>query len=444
MLPIVAIVGRPNVGKSALFNKLTGSQKSIVDNKSGVTRDRTYGICEWTNRQFWLIDTGGIDLGSKDSLIQKVKDQTMTAIEQASLIILVVDVKTGITPPDMEVAELLKKSEKKVMVAVNKCDGTGKTSADFYEFYNLGFENVYPISAIHGHNLGDMLDAIINEVGACVQNEDTQAISVAIIGRPNAGKSSLLNRILSEERMIVSDEAGTTRDAVDSVVNRNSKTYLFIDTAGIRRKSKVTEDVERYSNLRAQTAIDRSDICILIIDAKEGFAEQDSKIVGYAHNQGKGIIIAVNKWDLTEKESTTMKEFDVKLKCDLSFISYAPTVYISAKTGKRVENIFPMIDRIYSERTKRITTGKLNELLAYTTARVQPPSDRGKRLKLYYMTQISIKPPTFIIFVNKTELFHYSYKRYIENQIRDSFGFYGTPIVIFIRKRKKDLKGLNL
>lgn len=433
---LVAIVGRPNVGKSTLFNKITGKRMSIVDDTPGVTRDRIYGKAEWLNREFMLVDTGGIEPDNKDVILSQMRRQAQLAIDSADVIIFVTDIKTGMTASDQTVAQMLQKSGKPVVLCVNKCDSLGGTPPDVYEFYNLGLGDPIAVSSVHGHGTGDLLDAVFENMPQIESEEaDEDSVKVAIIGKPNAGKSSLVNKIAGEERMIVSDKAGTTRDAVDTEVERGEKKYLLIDTAGIRRKSKVNDNVEKYSVLRAYMAVDRSDVCVIMIDAAEGFTEQDSKIAGYAHEQGKASVIAVNKWDAIEKDGKTMQEFTKKLESDFSFMPYAPFVFISAKTGQRLDKLFELIDYTAEQNARRISTGRLNELLSYATARVQPPSDKGKRLKLYYMTQPSVKPPTFVCFCNNKELFHFSYQRYLENQIREAFGLDGTPIRLIIRER---------
>lgn len=436
MNDLIAIVGRPNVGKSTLFNKLTGQRIAIVEDTPGVTRDRIYGKAEWRNRPFRLVDTGGIEPDSKDILLSQMRAQAQLAIDSASVIIFVVDLTTGMTANDESVASMLLKSGKPVVLCVNKCDSVGAPPAELYEFYNLGLGEPIPVSSIHGHGTGDLLDAAFALLPPETEEEEDEAtIKVAVIGKPNAGKSSLVNRIAGEERVIVSDIAGTTRDATDTLVERDGEKYLLIDTAGIRRKSKVSDDIERYSVLRAYMAIDRADVCVIMIDANIGYTEQDSKVAGYAHDKGKACVIAVNKWDSIEKNDKTMNEFRAKLDVDFSFMSYAPYVFISALTGQRVDQLFEEIRRTAEQNARRITTGMLNDLLAYATARVQPPSDKGKRLKLYYMTQASTKPPTFVVFCNKKELFHYSYQRYIENQIREAFSLDRTPIRIVVRER---------
>ncbi len=434
---IVAVVGRPNVGKSTLFNRIVGKRMSIVDDTPGVTRDRIYAKAEWLGKEFMMIDTGGIEPDTKDIILSQMRVQAQLAIDKADVIILVTDVTAGVTANDADVASMLQKSGKPVVLCVNKCDTVGEVPPDFYEFYNLGLGDPIAVSSVHGHGTGDLLDAVFEKMPSeSPQDEYSEdAIKVAVIGKPNAGKSSLINKIAGEERMIVSDIAGTTRDAVDTVIERDGDEYVFIDTAGIRRKSKVNEQIEKYSVLRAYMAIDRADVCVIMIDANEGFTEQDSKVAGYAHEQGKASVIAINKWDTIEKDGKTMQEFTKKLEVDFSFMSYAPFVFISALTGQRIDKLFELIKYTSNQNAKRISTGTLNDMLAYATARVQPPSDKGKRLKLYYMTQASVKPPTFVIFCNNKELFHYSYQRYIENQIRESFGLDGTPIKIIIRER---------
>lgn len=434
---IVAVVGRPNVGKSTLFNRIVGKRMSIVDDTPGVTRDRIYAKAEWLGKEFMLVDTGGIEPDSKDVILSQMRMQAQLAIDKADVIIFVTDVTSGVTANDADVAAMLQKSGKPVVLCVNKCDGTGEVPPEFYEFYNLGLGDPIAVSSVHGHGTGDLLDAVFeNMPEENPQREYSEdAIKVAVIGKPNAGKSSLVNKIAGEQRMIVSNIAGTTRDAVDTVIERDGQEYVLIDTAGIRRKSKVNEQIEKYSVLRAYMAIDRADVCVIMIDATEGFTEQDSKVAGYAHEQGKASVIAINKWDAVEKDGKTMQEFTKKLEVDFSFMSYAPFVFISALTGQRVDKLFEQIKYTYSQNIRRISTGTLNDMLGYATARVQPPSDKGKRLKLYYMTQASAKPPTFVIFCNDKELFHYSYQRYIENQIRESFGLDGTPIKIIARER---------
>ena len=440
-LPVVAVVGRPNVGKSTLFNKLIGKRLSIVEDTPGVTRDRIYAKGEWRNRQFMLVDTGGIETSTEDVILKQMRQQAELAIERADVIILVTDVRCGVTADDSAVASMLQKSGKPVILAVNKCDTIGEPPMELYEFYNLGIGDPYPISAAHGHGTGDMLDALYEYLPEeDAEDDDEDNIKVAIIGKPNVAKSSLVNRIAGEERVIVSNVAGTTRDATDTVVENEEGTFTLIDTAGIRKKAKVTERIEHYSVLRAYMAVDRADVCLILIDAAEGFTEQDSKVAGYAHEQGKASIIVVNKWDLIEKDNKTMREYEDKLKNDFSFMSYAPFLFISAKTGQRVQKLFSLIREVYLQNNIRISTGMLNDVLAYATTRVQPPSDKGKRLKIYYITQASSKPPTFVIFVNRADLFHFSYQRYLENQIRSTFGLSGTPVRFVVRERAKDEK----
>ncbi|HOV40418.1 MAG TPA: ribosome biogenesis GTPase Der [Oscillospiraceae bacterium] len=440
-LPIVAVVGRPNVGKSTLFNKLIGKRLSIVEDTPGVTRDRIYSKCEWRNREFMLVDTGGIEPDSDDVILSQMRRQAEIAIEKADVIILVTDISAGVTANDFEVASMLMKSGKPIVLCVNKCDWIGEPPAELYEFYNLGLGDPFPVSAVHGHGTGDLLDEVFKHLPDEDESmDDSEYVKVAVIGKPNVGKSSLINRIAGEERVIVSDIAGTTRDAIDTAIENDKGKFIFIDTAGIRKKSKVLEEIERYSVLRAYMAVDRSDVCVIVIDAQVGFTEQDSKVAGYAHEQGKGCIVAVNKWDAVEKDDKTMNAFRKDLEEKFSFMSYVPFIFISAKTGQRIEKLFELIKYVNEQNSMRISTGMLNDVLAYATARVQPPSDKGKRLKIYYMTQPSTKPPTFVVFVNKAELFHFSYQRYIENQIRETFGLEGTPIRFIIRERGQDDK----
>lgn len=436
MLPILAIVGRPNVGKSTLFNKLTGKRLSIVEDTPGVTRDRIYSKCEWRNREFMIVDTGGIEPASEDIILAQMRRQAQVAIEKADVIVFLTDIRCGVTADDYEVASMLQKSGKPIILAVNKCDSIGDPPPEFYEFYNLGVGDPIAVSAQHGHGSGDLLDEVFKYFPEGETDEyDDEYIKVAVIGKPNVGKSSLINRIAGEERVIVSDIAGTTRDATDTVIENENGKYVFIDTAGIRRKSKITEKIEHYSVLRAYMAVDRSDVCVIVIDALVGFTDQDSKVAGYAHEQGKACIVAVNKWDAVEKDSNTMEEFTNDLKEKFSFMSYVPFIFISAKTGQRIDKLFPLINSVNSQNSMRITTGMLNDVLSYATTRVQPPSDKGRRLKIYYMTQASTKPPTFVVFVNRADLFHFSYQRYIENQIRQTFGLTGTPVRFVIRER---------
>ena len=434
--PVVAVVGRPNVGKSTLFNKLIGKRLSIVDDTPGVTRDRIYGDAEWLGKKFMLVDTGGIEPDNGDVILSGMRAQAQLAIDTASAIIFVTDMQSGVTAADSEIASMLQKSGKPVVLCVNKCDGIGEPPAEIYEFYNLGIGDPIPVSSVHGHGTGDLLDAVIGHIPESeFDDEDEDVINVAVIGKPNAGKSSLINKISGEERSIVSDIAGTTRDAIDTAVERDGVKYNFIDTAGLRRKSRVDDKIEKYSILRAQMAIERADVCVIMIDGKEGFTEQDSKVAGLALEQGKACIIAVNKWDAVEKDGRTMDGTRKSLMKDFSFMSYAPIIFISAKTGQRIDRLFELIKYVNEQNTMRISTGMLNDILADATARVQPPTDKGKRLKIYYMTQASTKPPTFVCFCNKAELFHFSYQRYLENQIRSPFGLEGTPVRFVIRER---------
>ena len=434
--PVVAIVGRPNVGKSLLFNKLTGKRTAIVEDTPGVTRDRLYGDCEWNGRTFSLVDTGGIEPGTDSEMLQFMRRQAEIAIETADVIIMVTDVTVGLTATDSEVAAMLQRSKKPVVLAVNKCDSVGPVNPDVYEFYALGLGDPIEVSAVHGHGTGDLLDACVEQFPPeDGEEEDEEIIKVAIIGKPNVGKSSLLNRILGEERVIVSDVAGTTRDAIDSYFENEWGKYCFIDTAGMRRRSKVDDAIERYSNLRTVSAIERADVCLILVDANEGVTEQDTKIAGLAHEAGKASIIVVNKWDAVEKDTGTMAKMTEEVRRDLSYMTYAPVVFISALTGQRVDKLFAQINAVANAAAMRITTGMLNNILEDATARVQPPSDKGRRLKIYYMTQASVKPPHFVIFCNDARLFHFSYQRYLENQIRAVFGMEGTPIRITIRQK---------
>jgi len=438
-LPVVAVVGRPNVGKSTLFNKLIGQRLSIVEDTPGVTRDRIYSKCEWRGRQFMLVDTGGIEPKEDDRMLTLMRQQAELAIDHADVIIFVTDVRSGVTANDYAVADMLMKSGKPIVLCVNKCDTLGETPMEVYEFYNLGLGDPFPVSSVHGHGSGDMLDEVMKYFPEKDEDEyGEEDIRVAVIGKPNAGKSSLINRIAGEERVIVSDMAGTTRDATDTIIDREEGRFVFIDTAGIRKKSKITEKIEHFSVLRAYMAVDRADVCVIMIDATTGFTEQDSKVAGYAHEQGKACIVAVNKWDAIEKNDKTMQEDRARLEEDFSFMSYVPFIFISAKTGQRVEKLFEMIKFVADQNSMRISTGMLNDVLAYATARVQPPSDKGRRLKIYYMTQASTKPPTFVMFVNRADLFHFSYQRYIENQIRTTFGLEGTPVRFIIRERNRN------
>ena len=432
--PIIAIVGRPNVGKSMLFNKIIGRRLSIVEDTPGVTRDRIYGESDWQGRKFTLIDTGGIEPRTDNQILAFMRSQAQIAIDNATVIVFLCDIKTGMTASDQEVASMLQRCGKPVILAVNKVD-QGR-SPDIYEFYNLGLGDPIAVSAVHGHGTGDLLDWCVAHFPVPSEQEDEgEVINVAIIGKPNVGKSSLVNHILGEQRVIVSNVAGTTRDAVDSEIDNKYGKYVFIDTAGIRRKSKVDERVEKFSVMRAQMAIERADVCIIMIDAREGVTEQDTKIAGLAHESGKASIVVVNKWDLVEKETGTMEKMRKEVMRDLSFMSYAPVLFISAKTGQRTDRIFELVNFVNDQSNMRITTGMLNDVLADAQARVQPPTDKGRRLKIYYMTQTGIKPPNFVIFCNSRELFHFSYQRYIENQIRAVFGLEGTPIRMVIRQK---------
>lgn len=436
-LPVVAIVGRPNVGKSTLFNRLIGQRLSIVDDTPGVTRDRIYSKCEWTGREFMLVDTGGIEPTSDDQILVQMRRQAQVAIDSASVIVLVTDIRCGVTASDYDVASMLLKCGKPIVLCVNKCDRPGNTDPDFYEFYNLGLGDPVEVSSVHGYGTGDLLDRIVENLPEAEEGEsEDDTVKVAVIGKPNVGKSSIINAVSGQERVIVTDIAGTTRDATDTLVENSYGRFTFIDTAGIRRKSKVYENIEHYSVLRSYMAVDRADVAVIVIDASVGFTEQDSKVAGYAHEQGKGCIVAVNKWDIVEKDTNTMNDFTKDLKQNLGFMDYVPFVFISAKTGQRLNKLFELINVVHENNSLRISTGKLNDILAYCTERVQPPSDKGKRLKIYYMTQPSSNPPTFVTFVNSIELFHFSYQRYLENQIREFFGgLEGTPIRFIARER---------
>lgn len=440
--PVVAIVGRPNVGKSTLFNKLIGARLSIVDDTPGVTRDRIYGDCEWLNHNFLLVDTGGIEPYSTDVILSQMRTQAEIAIETADVIILVTDLKCGVVASDIEVASMLQKSNKPIVLCVNKCDSIGAPDPEFYEFYNLGLGDPIAVSSVHGHGTGDLLDEVIKYFPEESEDEaeDEEVINVAVIGKPNVGKSSLINRISGTNRAIVSNIAGTTRDTTDTYIENKFGKFNFIDTAGLRRKSRVNDSIEKYSIIRARMAVERANVCVIMIDATEGFTEQDSKVAGIAIEQGKACIIAVNKWDAVEKDGNTMKEFREKLSVDFSFMSYAPFIFISAKTGIRIDKLYEMIVHVHSQNSMRISTGKLNEVLGIATARVQPLTDKGKRLKIYYMTQASTRPPTFVFFVNNSELFHFSYQRYLENQIREIFGLDGTPVRFIVRERNEGKK----
>ena len=434
--PVIAIVGRPNVGKSTLFNKLVGERISIVDDTPGVTRDRIYGKVEWLDKTADIIDTGGIEPYSDDIILKQMRRQAELAIDAADVIILVTDLKSGLVTTDIEVATMLQKSGRPVVLCVNKCDRIGEPDPGFYEFYNLGLGDPIQVSSVHGHGTGDLLEAVFSHIpDSAWDDNDVEVINVAVIGKPNVGKSSLINRITGEERCIVSNIAGTTRDSIDTTVENEYGIFNFTDTAGMRRKNKVDDAIEKYSIIRAKMAIERSDVCVIMIDATEGFTEQDSKVAGLAHEAGKACIIAVNKWDAIEKDGTTMSSYKKDLEKDFSFMSYAPMIFISAKTGQRLDKLFEMIKAVANANSMRIKTGALNDILAQATARVQPPTDKGRRLKIFYMTQASTKPPTFVCFVNSAQLFHFSYQRYLENRIRDTFGLEGTPIRFVIRER---------
>ena len=434
--PIVAIVGRPNVGKSMLFNKLIGKRVSIVEDTPGVTRDRIYGETDWNGRKFTLIDTGGIEPRTDSEILSFMREQAEIAVSHADVIVFLTDIKTGLTASDQEVASMLLRSGKPIVLAVNKMDSVGAVDPDYYEFYNLGLGDPIAVSAVHGHGTGDLLDECVKYFPPeGEEEEDDDRIQVAIIGKPNVGKSSLTNKILGQQRTIVSDMAGTTRDAIDSYFENETGKYVFIDTAGMRKKAKVDEAIERYSVLRAQMAIERSDVCLILIDATEGVTEQDTKVAGLAHEAGKACIIVVNKWDLVEKDGKTMDRMREDVRRDLSYMAYAPILFISAATGQRVDRLFELIQYVNNQASTRITTGMLNSVLADAQTRVQPPTDKGRRLKIYYMTQVGIKPPHFVIFCNDARLFHFSYQRYIENCIRNTFGLEGTPIKITIRQK---------
>ena len=441
MKPLVAIVGRPNVGKSMLFNKLCGQRLSIVEDTPGVTRDRIYAPCEWRSRVFDLVDTGGIEPGTDDQILSFMREQAEIAIQNATVIVFVCDVKTGMTAADQEVANMLLRSGKPVVLAVNKADQVGRENPDIYEFYNLGLGDPIAVSAVHGHGTGDLLDACFEYFPPeQEEEEEDDTIKVAVIGKPNVGKSSLVNRILGEERVIVSDVAGTTRDAVDSYFENERGKYCFIDTAGMRKKSRVDDRIEKFSVLRSTMAIERCDVCLILIDAQEGVTEQDTKVAGLAHEAGKACVIVVNKWDAIEKDGRTMDKMRQEVMRDLSYMTYAPIVFISALTGQRVDRLFDLINYVNDQAATRISTGMLNSLLADATARVQPPTDKGRRLKIYYMTQVGVRPPHFVCFCNDARLFHFSYQRYLENQLRSTFGLEGTPVRLTIRQ-KEDKEG---
>lgn len=435
--PIVAIVGRPNVGKSTIFNMLAGSRISIVDDTPGVTRDRIFADADWLDRNFTIIDTGGIETDTDDNMINRIREQAEIAIETANVILFVCDVKSGLTDADKSVADILRRADKPVVLCINKVDSFEKYESYVYEFYSLGIGDPHPISALGKLGLGEMLDELISHFPEkSIKEEEDETPRIAIVGRPNSGKSSLINKLTGEDRAIVSNAAGTTRDAIDSKIRRNKKDYIFVDTAGLRKKSKVKDQIERYSVIRAVSAVERCDICVLLIDATTGVTEQDAKIAGIAHERGKGIIIAVNKWDLIEKNNSTIKEFEGDIKRTLNFIPYAPILFVSVLTGQRIEKMFPLIESIINNRAMRIQTGVLNEIITEALAMHQPPSDKGKRLKVFYVTQVSIKPPSFAVFVNKKDLMHFTYLRYLENKIREAFGFAGTRLQFFVREKK--------
>ena len=438
--PIIAIVGRPNVGKSTLFNKLIGERRSIVEDTPGVTRDRIYGETEWRGKKLTVIDTGGIEPKADDIILSQMRVQAQLAIDTADVIIFMCDVRTGLTASDRDIAIMLKKSGKPIVPCINKCDRVGQPPMEFYEFYELGFDQEpIGVSSIHGSGSGDLLDACIDALGEW-QEEETEddSIHVAVIGKPNAGKSSIINKLIGENRLIVSNIAGTTRDAVDTQLENDLGSFTFIDTAGIRRQSKINDRIEHFSVLRAHMAVERAEVCLLLIDAETGITEQDEKIAGIAHEAGKAVIIVVNKWDLIEKDNSTVNEFNAKIRVALAYMPYAPIVYVSAKTGQRVRDLFERIKFVHNQALLRVSTGVLNDVLGQAMIRVQPPSDKGRRLKIYYMTQISVAPPTFVIFCNSVELFHFSYQRFIENCLRETFGFHGTPIKIIIRQKGDD------
>ncbi len=435
--PIVAIVGRPNVGKSTLFNKLIGERRSIVEDTPGVTRDRIYGETEWCAKKLVVIDTGGIEPKADDIILKQMRFQAEVAIESADVIIFMCDVRTGLTADDRDIAVMLQKSGKPIIPCINKCDSVGALPFEFYEFYELGFDcEPIAVSSVHGSGTGDLLDAVIEKIPADLgEDEEDDSIKVAVIGKPNAGKSSIINKIIGQNRLIVSDIAGTTRDAVDTHIEIDSQKYTFIDTAGIRRASKINDKIEKYSVLRAHMAVERADVCLIMIDAATGITEQDEKIAGIAHEAGKASIIVVNKWDSIEKDNSTVNNFNERIRTALAYMPYAPIVYVSALTGQRINTLFDHIKYVYNQSTTRISTGMLNDVLSEATMKVQPPSDKGKRLKIYYMTQVSVAPPTFVIFCNNAELFHFSYQRYLENCLRTTFGFNGTPIRLIIRMK---------
>ena len=435
--PIIAIVGRPNVGKSTLFNKLIGERRSIVEDEPGVTRDRIYGETEWCGRKFIVIDTGGIEPKTDDIILSQMKMQAQIAIDDADVILFMCDVRTGLTANDRDIAIMLKKSGKPIIPCINKCDSVGKVPFEFYEFYELGFDcEPIALSSVHGTGSGDILDRCVEALGDWdYEEEEDDSIKVAVIGKPNAGKSSIINKMLGEQRLIVSNIAGTTRDAIDTPLENKHGKYTMIDTAGLRRQSKVFDKIEKFSVLRAHMAVERADVCLIMIDAERGITEQDEKIAGIAHDSGKASIIVVNKWDAIEKDNSTVKEYENQIRTHLAFMPYAPIIFVSAKTGQRIDDLFERINYVRNQSTFRIATGMLNDVLGEATMRTQPPSDKGKRLKIYYMTQIGVTPPTFVIFCNNAELFHFSYQRYLENCLRETFGFVGTPIKLIIRER---------
>ena len=438
--PVVAIVGRPNVGKSTLFNKIVGKRIAIVEDTPGVTRDRLYAETEWNGKAFTLIDTGGIEPVSNDRILTEMRNQSQVAIDTADVIVLVVDVREGMTATDKDVANMLIRSQKPVLIACNKCDTPGEPPLQMYDFYNLSLGDPIPVSGVHGSGVGDLLDEICNHLPDCDnEDEDEDIIKIAVVGKPNAGKSSLINKILGENRVIVSPIAGTTRDSIDTEYEKDGDKFLIIDTAGMRKRNKIEENVERFSVIRALNAVDRADVVLIMVDATEGVTEQDTKIAGYAHEQGKASLICVNKWDLIEKDTKTMSNFRLEVQEGLSYMLYAPILFISAKTGQRVEKIFEMAKYVANQSSMRISTGMLNDVINDATSRVQPPSDKGKRLKIFYITQASVKPPTFVLFVNDKKLAHFSYIRYLENQLRNTFGFEGTPIRFIIRERDKEV-----
>ena len=436
--PIVAVVGRPNVGKSTLFNKLCGQRLAIVEDTPGITRDRIFANCEWNGHEFLLVDTGGIEPKATEGILAHMREQAQIAIDTADCIIMVTDVRNGLTAADEDVAHMLRRSHKPIILAVNKCDKVGDAPMEMYEFYNLGFDEVMPISSVHGHGTGDLLDAVCAHLDFSETVVEEDRIPVAIIGRPNVGKSSLTNRILGENRMIVANEAGTTRDAIDTPVDNAYGKFIFTDTAGLRKRSNISDGLERYMVVRALAAVERSRVALILVDATVGFTEQDSKVAGYAHEQGKACIIVVNKWDLVEKDGKTMDRMREDIRRDLSYMPYAPIVFISAMTGQRVSRLFELINYVREQASMRITTGMLNTVLSDAQTRVQPPTDKGRRLKIYYMTQVGIRPPHFVVFCNDKKLFHFSYRRYLENQIRSVFGLEGTPIIMTVRQKGEE------